>query len=311
MPHKDPYDILGVARSATPAEIKRAYRRLAKRYHPDRNPGDKSAEQKFKEVQAAYEVLGDEQRRAQFDQFGAGGPAPDIGAWTTGVRTPFEGMPAGFGNMDDLAGIFEQFFGGRRSSPGRRASRRSRARGADIEHTIELSLEEVARGTTREVLLKTSEAKGDSERIQFRVPAGVEHDQRIRVKGKGQDGPGGRGDLMIRCRILPHSYLRRTGRDLMLDLPLSLTEAILGTEVEIPTLGGAAVVKVPPGTSGGTKLRLRGRGIRDQRAGETGDMYAVVRVQVPKQLSPRAHELIKELADELREEPRSEVTWSN
>lgn len=310
MTQKDPYDILGVSRDASQDEIKRAYRRLAKQHHPDHNPNDKAAEQRFKEVQAAYEVLGDAERRAQFDRFGAGGPAPDVHAWTTGRASPFEDVRVDFGSIGDLTSIFEQFFSRGAGGPGRtRTARRPAVRGADIEHTVELSFEEAVHGTVRTVALSGGPQQS-SERIEFRVPAGIQDGQRIRVRGKGQDGPGGRGDLMIRCRVRPHPYYRREGLDILLELPLTYAEAALGTQVEIPTLSGPTVLTVPPGASGGTKLRLRERGIHDERTGKTGDMYAVVRVQVPKELTPRARELIAELSEELQQHPREGLAWS-
>ncbi len=301
MTNKDPYEILGVSRNATQDEIKRAYRRLAKQYHPDRNPGDKSAEQHFKEVHAAYEVLGDAQRRTQYDRFGAGGPTPEYQTWTEAHGAPFEDLHVDFGPMGDLSSIFEQFFSrGVGTKARRRTNERTRARGSDVEHEVEVAFEEAARGTTRDIVLTSAGSDRNEERIQVRIPAGIGDLQRIRVRGKGHAGLGGRGDLMIRIRIRPHPRFRREGLNILLDLPLSFAEAALGGSVEIPTLDGLTVVKVPPGTSSGTKLRLRGRGIRDERSGQTGDMYALVQVQVPKTLSPRARQLVQELADELR-----------
>ncbi len=311
MNHKDPYDILGVSRSASQDEIKRTYRRLAKQHHPDRNPGNKQAETRFKEVQAAYEVLGDPQRRAQYDRFGAGGPRPDFQSWTTAGTSPFEGFDFNFGSAGDLSSIFEQFFRrpAARARSRRAASRQPPPRGADLEHTVLLSFEEAARGTSREIRLTASGPKANTERIEFRIPAGVADDQRIRVKGKGHDGPGGRGDLMIRCRVEPHRYFRRDGNDILLDLPLSLTEAVRGAKIEIPTLDGVTRVTVPPGTSGGTKLRLRGKGIHAQRSATPGDLYVITRVVVPKELSARADKLLDELADELKQHPREGLGW--
>lgn len=304
MASKDPYDILGVPRSATADEIKRAYRRLAKQYHPDRNQGDKSAEQRFKEVHAAYEVLGDPERRAQYDRFGAGGPRPEFHQWRTHAAGPFEGAGFEFGGFGDLTSIFEQFFS--RSGAGqrgrRRAAARVRPRGANIEHAVELSFEEALRGTTRDVVL--SGPDGRSERISVRIPAGVRDGQRVRIAGKGQAGAGGRGDLIIRCRVRPHPTFRRDGLDILVDLPLTLTEAALGARVEVPTPDGLALVSVPAGTASGTKLRLRGRGVRDARTGRTGDLLAVVRIVPPKSLTPRARELLEALAAELNESPR-------
>jgi len=309
MSHKDPYEILGVSRDASPEEIKRAYRRLAKQYHPDRNPGDRQAEARFKEIQAAYEVLGSPERRAQYDRFGAGGPRPDFHTWTTGGATPFEGIRFDFDSLGDLSSIFEQFFSRPASRPrGRRAERAAAPRGGDIEATIDLGFEEAARGAIRELRLQ-SDGQARSERIQVRIPAGVSDGQRIRVRGKGQPGPGGNGDLFIRCRVHPHPYFRREGNDILLDLPLSLAEAVRGAKIDIPTLHGVTRITVPPGTSSGLKLRLRGKGIQPPGAATPGDMYVVARVMVPRELSPRARELFDQLAAELDQHPRDGLGW--
>ena len=312
MNRKDPYKILGVSRTASQDQIKRAYRRLAKEHHPDRNPGDQGAEQRFKEVQAAYEVLGDAQRRTQYDRFGAGGPTPEFHTWSTSRGTPFADTDFDFSSLGDLTGIFEQFFSSGSGARGRRrrTASRPRPRGVDIEHAVELSFEEAAGETVREVMLTARGGRAARpERIEFRVPAGVADGQRIRVKGKGQDGPGGRGDLMILCRIRPHPYFRRDGLNVLLDLPLTIREGALGAKVDIPTLDGITRVTVPAGTSGGTKLRLREKGIRDQRTGKTGDMLVAVRIQLPKSMSPKAHKLLDELESELDLRPRADLGW--
>ncbi len=308
MTNKDPYEILGVARGASQQDIKQAYRRLAKRHHPDRNPDDKSAEERFKEVRAAYDVLGDTERRAQYDRFGAGGPAPDIHSWSSG-GAPFGGAPYGFDNAD-LSSIFEQFFSRGGTRRGRRGARpQSLVRGPNLEHSVELSLEEAARGVEREVILTTNGSPDQQERIHFRVPAGIDDGQRVRLRGKGQDGPGGRGDLMVRCTVRRHPVLRRSGDDVLLDLPLTFSEAALGVTVEIPTLDGTTVLKVPPGTSGGTKLRLRDRGIHVKGAKAGGDMYAIVRIQVPDKLSEEAGKTLKKLDKQLDQQPRRGRGW--
>lgn len=309
MSTKDPYDILGVSRTASPDDVKKAYRRLAKQHHPDRNPNDKSAERRFKEIQAAYEVLGDPEKRAQYDQFGAGGPTPEFHHWTQDPNV----VRNAHVNFDpsDLGSIFEQFFsrggiggfGG--SVGGRRRSRRGAPRGADIEHDVTLSFDEALAGAVREVVLAAA-GTNEHERIRFRVPAGVADGQVVRVRGKGQEGEGGRGDLLVRCHVAPHPLFRREGFDLALDLWLTFPEAVLGADVEIPTLDGAAVLKVPPGTPSGARLRLKGRGLRDGRNGQTGDLYAVVRIEAPKTLSPRARALVEELRTELPAAQRAE-----
>lgn len=303
MSRKDPYEILGVSRTAGADEIKRAYRRLAKENHPDRNPDNPAAEQRFKDVQAAYEILRDPQRRAQYDRFGAGGPPPDFHNWTTGRPRGRHAPPVDFGPFGDLSSIFEQFFArsgprGRRAAPSAARAERS---GADLAHTVELSLEEVMHGTSRDIVLGHD---GHSERITFRVPAGVADGQRIRLRGKGHLGPGGRGDLLVTCRVRPHPIYRRDGQDLLVDVPLTYAEAALGAKVEIPTPQGPALLTIPPGTSSGAKLRLRGRGLANTRAGTTGDLYAVAKIVVPRDVPPRARALIEELATVLDEHPR-------
>ncbi|MFO0838441.1 MAG: DnaJ C-terminal domain-containing protein [Phycisphaerae bacterium] len=301
MSASDPYRILGVSRGASQDEIRAAYRKLAKLHHPDRNRGDKQAAERFKEVQAAYEVLGDAQRRAQYDQFGAGGPRPHFESWGGGPA------PSGFesvGDFGDLSSIFEQFFsrGPRRGSRRRGATNDVEARGADLEAEIEVDFESAIRGTRREVLLDSG--VGRSERIEFRVPAGIRDGQRVRVRGKGNPGPRGRGDLLIRVRVRPHPHFRREGLDLAIDVPIGLTEAALGTKVDVITLDETARVTIPPGTSSGSRLRLRGKGVRDPRSGEVGDLYAIVKIVVPRDLSPRALSLLRELDEELRQRPR-------
>jgi curved DNA-binding protein len=303
MSSKNPYEILGVSRTASQDEVKRAYRRLAKEHHPDRNPGNKAAEQRFKEIQAAYEVLGDPQRRAQYDRFGAGGPTPEFRSWSTRGDDDTVGVHFGFDSLGDLGSIFEQFF--RRGSQGgggyaTRVGGSSSARGGDLEHSVDVSFEESIRGTTREVHLRG--ADGTSERIEFRIPPGVTDGQRIRVRGRGNPGPGGRGHLIIVCHVRPDAHLRREGRDLVVDLPVSFPQAALGGSAEVRTLDGPVRIKVPPGASSGTRLRLRGKGVPDPRGGKPGDLYAVVQVTVPRELSETARELIRRLEAEL--EPR-------
>lgn len=307
--NKDPYSILGVSRSAGEGEIKRAYRRLAKECHPDRNPGDKSAEQRFKEVQAAYEVLGDPQRRRDFDRFGAGGPAPEFHRWQhPDGRRGGGNVAVDFG---DLSSIFEQFFqrgagGGSRARPAAHPAADTNG-SADIEVEAEFSFDEALHGTQREITLDHG---GSAEQFSFRVPPGVRNGQRIRVRGRGHAGRRGRGNLIIRCRVRPHEYFRMEGRDVLVDLPLSIAEATLGAKVDVPTPAGSRRISVPPGTSSGTRLRLRGLGAA--AAGDTapGDLYVVVRVMVPRDPSERVRELITELAQADREDPRAGAAWS-
>lgn len=309
MTTKDPYDILGVKRSSTADEIKRAYRRLVKESHPDHNPGDKSAERRFKEIQAAYEVLGDSKRREQYDRYGAGGPAPDFHQWSAGHAAESNGATINFESMGDLNSIFEQFF---RRSSGRQSRRRepeyAAPVGENIEHVIQVAFEESVRGTTRDVTLQGFD-RGAVERIEVKIPAGISDGQTIRLKGRGNPGPGGRGDLLIRVQILPHHYFRREGLDVYLDLPLTVPEAVLGSKIDIPTPDGPARLVVPPGASSGAKLRLRERGVRDARSGQVGDLFAVIKIVVPREPSSRLRSLMEEAAGEFGPNPRGDSGW--
>lgn len=309
MSRKDPYDILGVPRSASEADIKKAYRRLAKEYHPDRNPGNPAAEARFKEVQAAYEVLSDPAKRRQFDRFGAGGPTPDFHAWAANARTGEPGFGP-FSDLGDLGSIFEQFFQQTRGRRGPRV-RRAAPRGEDLEAAVDLSFEEAALGCTRTIALSLGDDDGqDAEELLLRVPAGVTDGVRLRLRGKGQAGPGGRGDLIVACRVREHPYFQRDGADVLLELPVTVGEAVLGARVDVPTLYGTTTVTIPPGASSKLKLRLRGKGIRDERTGALGDMYVVVRIMVPRDVSPRARQLIEEFERDTRFDPRRDAPWS-
>lgn len=314
MTTKDPYDILGVARGASQDDIKRAYRKLAKEHHPDRNPGDKAAERKFKEIQAAYEVVGDPERRAQYDRFGAGGPPPQYQQWRGGqVGNPF-GQDAhfNFNGMGDLSDIFEQFFNRGESSRGKAPRRAGNARRqppppATIEHEITISFSEAVRGSTRRVELRRSD--GQLIRLDVKIPAGIEDGQAIRVASRGQAQLEGVGDVLIRCRVAPHPYFRRDRLDLLLDVPISVPEAVLGAKVDIPTLDGEMTVRVPSGATSSTRLRLRGQGIRTAK-GDVGDLYANLRVVTPRDVSDELRALMQEHASAFGPSPREGLAWT-
>jgi len=288
---RDYYELLGVARDAEAEEIRRAYRKLARRYHPDVNK-EQGAEERFKEISEAYDVLSDPDKRARYDRLGANWrQAPPPGADDFGgfgdVRVEF-----GEGDFEDL---FSSFFGGR---TGRRSG--FAARGADHEAVLELSLEEAARGGQRTVQL------GDGRSYEVNVPAGVRDGQRIRLAGEGGQGAAGgpSGDLFLRVHLRPHPRFRLDGRDLHVTVPVTPWEAALGAVVEVPTLEGTAKVKVPAGSSSGRRLRLRGQGFPGPRGGH-GDLYATVQVMVPRQLSDRERELYEQLAAASDFDPRS------
>lgn len=296
---RDYYEVLGVARNASEADIKKAYRKLARQHHPDRNPGDKQAEARFKEVQEAYDVLNDKTKRAQYDRFGFAGPG-------MGGQGPFraEGGPGGFEfqgiNPDDLESILGAMGGAGGFSEifGRRARGRGRGRAAPPPQSVEA---EVAIPFTTAALGGTVSLNVDGRTIDVRVPAGVEEGKKLRLGGQG---PGG-GDLLVRIKIEPHPYFRREGNNLVLDVPVSVSEAILGAKVDVPTLDGTHLtVKVPPGTSSGARLRLRGKGI----AG--GDQFIEIKIVVPKINDDRGRELIEELARLHPQNPRANLPWS-
>jgi DnaJ-class molecular chaperone len=304
---RDPYETLGVKRDASEDEIKKAYRKLARQYHPDRNPGDKQAEARFKEVQAAYDILSDKQKRAQYDRFGfvgpeeagAAGPRAQTFRWGAGpAGFTAEGMDAEeasemlrrmFGGAD-----FEDLFGGvGRAGARRRAGRRAPAAEA-VETEVPIPFALAATGGPVTLRLNGRE-------LEVKIPAGVEEGKKLRLQGQG---PGG-ADLLVRLHIQPHPFFRREGNDLFLEVPLSLAEAVLGTKVDVPTLDGTKLtVKVPPGTSSGTRLRLRGRGIKG------GDQYCEIKIVVPPSLDERSRQLIEEFARRNPQNPRTGPPWS-
>jgi curved DNA-binding protein len=320
MDFKDYYATLGVSKSATDKEIKSSYRKLARKHHPDVNPGDKAAEAKFKEINEAYEVLGDPEKRKKYDELGAnwrmyeqqtgaggaGGPFGQ-GGWTVnvgggpgGFRTMTEEeMQEMFGTDNPFSDFFNTFFGGGEPGEFRRArGGRSRSRkGRDLEHEITLSLEDADQGVTRRLALKHD---GHARTVDVRIPAGVGDGSRVRVAGEGEHGSGGgaAGDLYLRIQLAPHATFERKGRDLYTRLAVPLTIAVLGGEVDVPALGGRTLrLKVPPGTQNGQVFRLRGQGMAlPGKTGERSDLYATVDVQLPRHLTNEQREHFEALA---------------
>ncbi|MDB5172769.1 MAG: DnaJ protein [Phycisphaerales bacterium] len=334
MAKRDYYDVLGVSKTASADEIRKAHRKLALKYHPDRNKNNKETEERFKEIQEAYDVLSDASKRTNYDQFGhagvGAGPPPPNGdpfrraqqqggrggynQWRPSPGVSVEDFDVGSGDFGD---IFEQLFGARgaggaggfRSGPttGRGAPRGRRAeppRGQDIEHPVTLTFEQAARGVT--IPLQISR-EGHIETIDVKIPAGVKDGSRVRIKGKGEQTGGEPGDLYIITHVTPHRYFRREGLDIHLDLPLSMYEALLGTKVTVPTLDGQVTVTIPPGTSSHAKLRLKGKGI--ERAGEKGDEIVITKIIVPKNLDEEDRELIRELEKKHPINARADVEW--
>ncbi len=309
---RDYYETLGVPKTATEDEIRSAFRKLARKYHPDVAKDKKAAEEKFKEINEAYEVLGDPEKRKKYDQLGAdwnrpGGfqPPPDwqrqgqqpgggFNQWGGdggGVQFEFDGT--GFSDF------FEAFFGGGRgrSAFGGFGGRQATAeRGADVEADIMVPLEEALHGSTRTVSLRRA-GSNKVENYQVKIPRGVHEGQRIRLRGQGEAGArGGKsGDLFLRVRLARHPDFTVEGSDLIHEVKIEPWQAVLGAELVVPTLEGNVRLKIPPGTPGGQRFRLRGRGLPGA-SGKRGDLYVVVQINVPKKLTEREREIWSELA---------------
>jgi curved DNA-binding protein len=323
MDFKDYYSTLGVSKTSSEKEIKQAYRKLARKHHPDVNPGDKSAETRFKEINEAYEVLGDPAKRKKYDELGAnwrayeqaggaqgGGFDPSqFGAGGGGWNVHFGGgAPGGqggyrtmtqeemnemFGGENPFSDFFQTFFGGGGGGPEARGrGGRGRGRGAqtragrDMEQEIELPLEDVYHGTTRRFSIQHD---GQTRTVDVRIPAGVGDGSRVRVSGEGEQGSGGAqaGDLYLRIHTTPHPQFERKGRDLYTRVPIPLTTAVLGGEADVRTLGGKSLrLKIPPTTQNAQVFRLKGHGMpATGKTDEHGDLYATVEVQLPRELT--------------------------
>jgi curved DNA-binding protein len=312
MEYRDYYQTLGVSKDASEKEIKRAFRKLAREYHPDVNPGDAKAEERFKAINEAHEVLSDPEKRAKYDQLGSawrdwdrqGGRPGDFnwGQWTTGAPggqrftyTTAEDLGDLFGGSNPFSDFFSQIFGGigggaGASSGGFRYQPRSQ-RGQDYEQEVEISLREAYRGTTR-VLQK------DGRRLEVKIPPGAQTGTRVRMAGEGGAGAAGgaTGDLYLRVRVSPDPQLERQDDDLHVTAPVDLYTAVLGGKVRVPTLSGFVILTVPAGTSNGRTFRLRGKGMpRLRKPDQHGDLYAKLDVQLPTSLTSRQRELFEEL----------------
>jgi len=302
MEYKDYYRILGVDRNAEEKKIKKAYRKLARQHHPDVNPDDKTAEERFKDINEAHEVLSDPEKRRKYDQLGSSwqqwqhkGRDPrgfDWSQWFNQAQPRGGGARVEYADLGDLFGgggfsdFFQTIFGG-----GGAPQARPR-RGQDYTQPVEITLEEAFQGTTRMI-------QKDGRRLEVKIPPGVRTGSKVRMAGEGSPGIGGgaSGDLYLEVEVLPHSIFERQGDDLNCDVPVSLYTTVLGGEVNVPTPGGDVMLKIPAGTQGGRTFRLRGKGMPSLRHPQKrGDLYTRFRVQVPQKLSKKEEELFRELA---------------
>ena len=327
---KDYYSILGVSRNASDADIKKAFRKLAREYHPDVAKDKKAAEAKFKEINEAHEVLSDPDKRRKYDELGAnwesGGYQPPPGAqfrrWSTGGGGGAQGEEFHFGGTG-FSDFFEQFFGagGARGGNFEEMFRQARtggaadggadyaAPGADIEGYILVTLQEVMHGSVRPITLQRSHPRTgekETESFKVRIPPGAQEGRRIRVPGKGGPGRGGAaaGDLFLRVRLAADPNFTVRGSDLYHELDLAPWECVLGTQVEVPTPTGTVKLRIPPGTVNGQQLRVRGQGLPQPSGGERGDLYVVANVQLPKTTGAEERELWEKLARTSRFNPR-------
>jgi molecular chaperone DnaJ len=312
------YDILGVPRNAGEKDIRKAYRRLARKHHPDVNPGDKGAEARFKEINAAYEVLSDAEKRRKYDRYGDQWQYADqfeqaqrqsAGRWSFGRGGTFD-----FGDINPGGGLGDLFEGILRGA-GRRATRR---RARDVQQPVEVTLEEAYHGTTRVLQMEREEpcttCSGQGQvagatchvcrgagsivkprRLEVKIPAGVRDGSRVRVAGEGGVGPAGAGDLYLVVSVRPHERFERRGDDLQTEVEVPLTDAVLGGEVQVPTLTSRVMLKIPPLTQNGRNFRLGGLGMPRLGGSGKGDLYARAKVVIPSELSTEERELFEKL----------------
>ncbi|WP_066824991.1 DnaJ C-terminal domain-containing protein [Sphingomonas mali] len=280
----DPYTLLGVSRTATEADIKKAYRKLAKELHPDRNTDNPKAAEKFSQVTSAYDLLSDKDKRARFDRGeidGDGNPAAPFG-YGAGGGGPQGGFRADFGGEQagDFSDLFEGLFGGRGRAGGAGGGfaggfgRRPQPKGANVAYRLTVPFTDAATLAPQRITL------ADGKTIDLKLPAGVESGTQMRLSGKGQPGPGGNGDAIVTIEVQPHRFFTRDGDDIRIDLPISLSEAVLGASVRVPTADGAVMLTVPKGSTSGKTLRLKGRGFH-KKGGGRGDQLVTLMVDLP------------------------------
>jgi molecular chaperone DnaJ len=312
---KDFYATLQVNRNASADEIKKSYRKLAMKFHPDKNPGDKKSEDKFKELSEAYEVLSNPKTRDMYDQFGFVGnqPPPGGGAGGFGGGGPFAGGPFGGGGpggdsfQDAFGDIFGDIFGGPQGRRGGFSGGQRRMRGADLRYTLNVSFEESSTGADKTIsFIRTRTGRDETAKLSVKIPAGVKQGQRLRLAGEGDGGPnsGPPGDLFVIVNVQDHDLFQRNEDDVILELPIPFTDAILGSTVEVPTLTNKVALKIPPGSHSGQILRLKGKGFPKTGGYGNGDMLIKLLVDTPANIGAREKELLSELAKTTRDTPQ-------
>lgn len=310
---QDYYALLAVSRTATEDEIKKAYRKLAIQFHPDRNPGDKKAEDKFKEITEAYETLGDVKKREMYDKFGhtqggnpfAGGGNPFGGG---GYNRSYSGAGAAGGDpfQDIFGDVFSEVFGASRGGAGgARQQRQRNQKGADLRYTLSITLEEAATGCEKVIsFLRHSGTKEENAKLAVTVPAGVKENQKLKLTGEGDaSNSGASGDLYVIIQVQDHLLFKREENDIVLELPVSYIDAILGTSLEVPTLTGRVLIKIPPGTHTGQNLRLKNKGLPKMGGFGSGDMLIKILVDTPQEVSAEEKELLNKLSQSASETP--------
>ncbi|MDA8428708.1 MAG: DnaJ domain-containing protein [Geobacteraceae bacterium] len=299
MASTDYYKTLGVDKKATPDDIKKAFRKLAVKYHPDRNPGDKAAEDKFKELNEAYAVLSDPKKKEEYDTYGSSGfhkqySQEDIFRGFD-FGNAYKDMGAG-GGEDIFSRLFGGSFGGGRGQGGRGGFRAGPQKGGDLEMEIDVSFRDAVLGAEKGVAFRRN---GKREELKVKIPAGVDNGSKIRITGKGGQGESGGpdGDLYLIIRVLPDPVFSRDNGDLLVERPIPFSAACLGTSLDVPTLEGDKRIKVPAGIQPGTKIRLKGFGVKTLGSNAKGDLYVKIALHVPEALNAEQKKLVEELAD--------------
>jgi DnaJ-class molecular chaperone len=307
----DLYEVLGVSRTASQDEIKKRYRTLAKELHPDLNPGKPDIEERFKRVSSAYAILSDPEQRGRYDRGeidASGQERPEQRFYREYADDPSATRfytQEGFGDEEGLHAFFSDLFGGRAGRGGREGMR-MRVRGADVSYTLPISFLEAAKGAKKRVMV------GGEQPIDLTVPAGVRDRQTLRLKGQGMPGfeGGPPGDAYVEVHIQPHAFFERKDNDVHLELPVSLAEAVLGGRVQVPTIDGPVSMTVPKGSNTGATLRLRGKGIVDQKSGQRGDQYVHLKVVLPETPDAELEKLVEQWAKSHSYDPRAEMEGS-